>query len=152
MQFDTCPTWDVTMSIDYEPREETRKEEELSKLLEELKQQDQDCASSRNQARSLTEIDLVLGRYKEKPPKWVPGKSLCMREWSPEKSKDFAIETRRDGLHTRYNTESILKRLKRLDRAEKSLARIELEVILCLIAVSGLVLTLVFDVKLPMQA
>ena len=152
MQFDTCPTWDVTMSIDYEPREQTRKEEELSKLLEELKQQDLDCASSRNQARSLTEIDLVLGRYKEKPPKWVPGKSLCMREWSPEKSKDFAIETRRDGLHTRYNTESILKRLKRLDKVEKSLARIELEIILCLIAVSGLVLTLVFDVKLPMPA
>ena len=140
------------MSIDYEPRELNRKEEELSKLLEELKQQDLDCASSRNQARSLTEIDLVLGRYKEKPPKWVPGKSLCMREWSPEKSKDFAIETRRDGLHTRYNTDSILKRLKRLDKVEKSLARIELEIILCLISVSGLVLTLVFDVKLPIPA
>ena len=137
------------MSIDYEPHEQTRKEEELSKLLEELKQQDLDCASSRNQARSVTEIDLVLGRYKEKPPKWVPGKSLCMREWSPEKSKNFAIETRRDGLHTRYNTESILKRLKRFDRVESSLARIEMQVILCLIALSALVLTLAFDVKLP---
>ena len=137
------------MSIDYEPHEQTRKEEELSKLLEELKQQDLDCASSRNQARSVTEIDLVLGRYKEKPPKWVPGKSLCMREWSPEKSKDFAIETRRDGLHTRYNTESILRRLKRFDRVESSLARIEMQVILCLIALSALVLTLAFDVKLP---
>jgi len=140
------------MSIDYEPHEQTRKEEELSKLLEELKQQDLDCASSRNQARSLTEIDLVLGRYKEKPPKWVPGKSLCMREWSPGKNKDFAIETRRDGLHTRYNTESILKRLKRFDRVESSLARIEMEVILCFIALSVLILTLAFDVKLPVPS
>ena len=137
------------MSIDYEPRELNRKEEELSKLLEELKQQDRDCASSRNQARSLTEIDLVLGRYKEKPPKWVPGKSLCMREWSPEKSKDFAIETRRDGLHTRYNTESILKRLKSLERVQNSVARIEMQVTACLIILAFIGLKLVFDFKFP---
>ena len=62
------------MSIDYEPREQTRKEEELSKLLKELKQEDQDCASNRNRARALTEIDCDLGRYGKTPPKWVPGK------------------------------------------------------------------------------
>ncbi|MEO9876465.1 MAG: hypothetical protein ABJM26_02560 [Anderseniella sp.] len=139
------------MSIDYEPRELNRKEEELSRLLEEIKQQDLDCASSRNEARSLTDIDLVLGRYKEKPPKWVPGKSLCMREWSPEKSKDFAIETRRDGLHARYNTDSILTRLKRFDRVESSLVRIEMQVMLCLVVLSVLVFMLAFDVKLPVS-
>ena len=143
-----APSWEVTMSIDYEPREQTRKQEELSRLLEELKQEDQDCASNRNRARSLTEVDFDLGRYKEKPPKWVPSKSLNFREWSPEKSKDFAIATRRDGLHTRYNTESILKRLKRLERFESTLFRIEMEVIFCLIALGVLVLTLAFDVKL----
>ena len=137
------------MSIEYEPHEQTRKEEELSKLLEELKQQDRDCASSRNQARSLTEIDFDLGRYKEKPPKWVPGKSLCMREWSPEKSKDFAIETRRDGLHTRYNTDSILTRLKSLERVQNSLVRIEMEVMACLVIVGFIGLTLLFDFKFP---
>ena len=137
------------MSTPKEPSEQTRKEEELSSLLAELKQQDQDCASNRNRARSLTEIDFDLGRYKEKPPKWVPNKSLNFREWSPEKSKNFAIETRRDGLHTRYNTESILKRLKRLERVESSLARIELKIILCLVALGVVVLTFVFDIKLP---
>lgn len=137
------------MSIDEEPREQTRKQDELTRLLEELKQKDEDCASNRNRARSLTEVDFDLGRYKDKPPKWVPNKSLSFREWSPEKSKNFAIATRRDGLHTRYNTDSILNRLERVERLESSLIRIEREVILCLIALSAIVLTLVFDVKLP---
>ena len=140
------------MSTHNEPSEQTRKEEELSSLLAELKQQEQDCASNRNRARSLTDVNFDLGRYKEKPPKWVPNKSLNFREWSPEKSKNFAIETRRDGLHTRYNTESILKRLKRLERVESSLARIEWKIILCLVALGVVVLTLVFDIKLPWPA
>jgi len=132
-----------------EKQEVKRKEEELNTLLGELKQNGEDCASKRNRARSLTQIDLELGRYREKPPKWVPSKSLNFREWSPEKSKEFAIETRRDGLHTRHNTDTILKRLKTLEKAQGSLARLEFEIMACLAILAFIGLKLVFDFKIP---
>lgn len=137
------------MAADDEARELKRKEDELDSLLEELKQKGMDTASNRNRARSLTEIEFELGRYKDKPPKWVPNKSLNFREWSPEKNKDFAIGTRRDGLHTRYNSDTILTRIKGLERVKNSLVRIELEVMLCLIILTIICLTGVFDIKLP---
>ena len=137
------------MGTDDQPHELKRKEDELNNLLAELKQKEMDNASNRNRARSLTQIDFELGRYKEKPPKWVPKKSLNFREWSPEKSKDFAIETRRDGLHTRHNTDTILTRLKGLERVQGSLVRIEMEILLCLMVLTFIGLTLVFDFKFP---
>lgn len=56
-------------------------------MLEELKSRGVDNAASRNQARADVEIDLLLGRYRDRPPKWAPNQSLKMREWSPERPK-----------------------------------------------------------------
>ena len=111
-----------------------RKEDELRRLLEELRQSGIDNAASRNQARADVEIDLLLGRYRDKPPKWAPNQSLKMREWSPERAKAFAIEARRDALVARLNTDSILTRLKRLEKVERSLLLLEFMVGACLIA------------------
>ena len=125
------------------------KDEELKKLLEELKRSKLDSATNRNSARAAVEVNLLLGHYKEKPPKWAPNQSVRFREWSPEKSKTFAVETRRDGLHTRFNTDSILNRLKRIDNIERTLIRIEVAVVLCLLALVYLGVSQAFGWRFP---
>jgi hypothetical protein len=127
------------MKEDFSKEELERKEKALAILLEELKQEGKDNVSNRNKARASVEIDLQLNRFKDDLPKWAPTQSKALRGWSPDKNKSFIIETRRDALHARMNSESILTRLRRLEQIDSTLMRLEIAVLVILIVLVGLV-------------
>ena len=67
-----------------------------------------------------------------------------MRDWSPERAKAFAIEARRDALLARYNTESLLNRVRRIEKIERSQFRLEVLVAACFVALIALLVLQIF--------